>query len=365
MDKIPDLDKNPDSFFYKFLMDKRPGYRIARHIMLILALSMVALNQVYMGFLEYLDLMGKNIYLFGFAILLTYLIVGYSNLYLFIPRFLIKGKYGAYFTFFILSVCFTLIFHYLLEYFVFKYYEVDPGRNSFYKNSVFTFYIEMTGAFLADFISILGVSVTVFLRHWLQNEQHVNMLEKTQLQSEVNQLKEQVNPNFLFSILNHTANLSLTEQQKASDMLLELSELLRYQLYDCSREKVLLNAEINFITNYLQLEKLYFGQMDFEITKHGDVERILAPPLLFIPVIQFIVKSFQKRGTYFKVNLDFVSDDRMLSFACNCLPEETVENKKLEKIKTRLTKLYKDNYSFEKITADRRHGYSFKLQINL
>ena len=95
--------------------------------------------------------------------------------------------------------------------------------------------------------------MTLLLKEWMIENQRVSQMEKAHVLSEVEQLKEQVSPELLFKTLHHSGELTLTEPEKASKMLMKLSQLLRYQLYDCSRQKVLLSSEIAFLTNYLTL----------------------------------------------------------------------------------------------------------------
>lgn len=119
----------------------------------------------------------------------------------------------------------------------------------------------------------------------------MNQLEKKQIQSEVDNLKEQVNPSLLFNTLNRTAVLSKSEPQKAADMVLQLSQLLRYQLYDGARDKVLLNSEITFVNNYLALEKFYSDSFDYQIVSDKELTGVLIPPLLLVPIIQYALKK--------------------------------------------------------------------------
>ncbi|WP_254500443.1 histidine kinase, partial [Salmonella enterica] len=76
-------------------------------------------------------------------------------------------------------------------------------------------------------------------------------------------LKSQVNPHFLFNMLNNSQVLIQTDPEKASEILLKLSDLLRYQLYDSSRQKVLLNADIRFLMHFLSLEKIRRDYFEF------------------------------------------------------------------------------------------------------
>lgn len=78
----------------------------------------------------------------------------------------------------------------------------------------------------------------------------------------------------MFNTLNRTGVLSKSEPQKAADMVLRLSQLLRYQLYDEARDKVLLNSEINFLIHYLALEKIRRDNFNYIISKEGDINKV-------------------------------------------------------------------------------------------
>ena len=121
-------------------------------------------------------------------------------------------------------------------------------------------------------------------------------MEKVHVLSEVEQLKEQVSPELLFKTLHHSGELTLSEPEKASKMLMKLSQLLRYQLYDCSRTKVLLSSEINFLNNYLTLEQNSQAQFNYELLADGEVNRTLVPPC-FHSICAIYCKSINEQRT--------------------------------------------------------------------
>ena len=103
-------------------------------------------------------------------------------------------------------------------------------------------------------------------------------------------------------------------------MLMKLSQLLRYQLYDCNRAKVLLSSEITFLTNYLTLEQTSRPQFYYEFTSEGEVNRMLVPPLLFIPFVQYIVKAIDEQQIQPPVSLKthLKAEKGTIIFACAC-----------------------------------------------
>ncbi|MDL2282674.1 histidine kinase [Parabacteroides sp. OttesenSCG-928-G06] len=340
------IHSHQESFFYKLLMDRNIGYRIGRHTLFVLAILAVAINQVYMGFLEYHALIGNKMYLLILFVLATYLLLGYFNIYVLVPRLLLKEKYAGYFTSFFLLVIIFLFLHYGLEYAVFKYYNLNPGVYSYFGNAANPLWLDMLSTFFVDSIAILGVSFMIIFKHWLINDSEVHALENLHMQSEVEKLKEQINPEFLLSILHNVGDIAGQDQEKASDMLMDLSEILRYQLYDCNRREVLLYAEIRFINNFLQLEKRYDEKMDFNVTTTGDAGSLFIPPLLFLPIVQYAVKKRKREPYPFLISLSFQVNNDSFSLICSC-PDADMDDIGLKNIRLRLDKLYHKRYSMQ------------------
>lgn len=346
-------------------MDPGRIYRICRHTLLLLGITSLSFNQIYIGFLEYAELLGSNLYLCVLFVLLTYLCEGYFNMYVLIPRYLIRGKYITYFALFFQLIFLFILLHYILEYVIFRIYDIEPGAYSYFNSFGSPFWLEFLASYFVNCICILGAGLMVILKYWLINDKQKNNLEKKHMQTEVEKLKEQINPEFLFTILRKMGDITIDDQQKASDMLLELSELLRYQLYDSNREQVLINAEISFITNYLRVEKLCYEKMDFEINTEGEVQRILVPPLLFIPLVQYTVKDFQQKDKPFFMTIYFRSTIDFISFSCNCNSADLLKSEDFDKIKLRLENLYKGRYSLDTIYNQDEKQPTLSLQINI
>ena len=129
-------------------------------------------------------------------------------------------------------------------------------------------------------------------------------------------------------------------------MLMKLSQLLRYQLYDCSRQKVLLSSEIAFLTNYLTLEQGSSARLNYELTSEGEVNRMLVPPLLFIPFVQYVVKLLHERQLSASVSLKIhlQAERGTVIFTCICPELDLSAGKGLERIRQRLNLLYGNRY---------------------
>jgi len=112
-------------------------------------------------------------------------------------------------------------------------------------------------------------------------------LKTQKLEAELRFLKAQVNPHFLFNTLNNIYSLSVTKSDSAPDMILKLSDMMSFMLYDCQGESVDLSQEIDYLQNYLALQQLKkSGQLNVSLEIQGDPNGIRLTPMLFIPFFE-------------------------------------------------------------------------------
>jgi len=117
--------------------------------------------------------------------------------------------------------------------------------------------------------------------------------DKEQRENELRHLKAQLNPHFLFNTLNNLYGLSVTESKKLPDLMLKLSDLLRYSLYDTSMHYVALQKEIDYISNYVELERIRLsGNSDIALSVDGDTKDRYIAPLLMIVFVENAFKHF-------------------------------------------------------------------------
>lgn len=329
------------TFLYRFLTDSK--YRILRHVLLIIfVLLIISFNQTYITYQPNREILGSKIYLLALGTAIVYVTVVYLNLYTLVPKLLLKKKYFSYIV--ILSALVLLLITSMnaQEYMVYTYLNIPHVRSSYFN---YVSLLNDISNFTINMLCISGGSMIILLKYWMENEQVVNQLQNEQIQSEVEQLKDQINPQFLFNILNRASELTKTNPQLASDMLLKLSHLLRYQLYDCSRDQVLLSSEITFLTNYLDLEKLYFDKFNYSISSQGDIHRVFVSPMLFTPFIQNTINQIQTHNRESVINIHFKSDNRVVCFTYQPDNYNSPKDSELSAIKQRLDLLYEDKYT--------------------
>lgn len=343
------ISNNESTLLYRFLVN--PELRWVRYLVLILVLGTISFNQVFIIFIDYRELLGGWLYGFTFIYLLTYMVVVYLNLFHLFPKYLLKKSYMTYLSLLSVAMVVALLIQIGIEYIAYSCWPELHANGSYFSMQVVVDYIS---SFTLSTLCMIGGTMTVLLKEWMIEQQRVSQMEKAHVLSEVEKLKEQVSPELLFKTLHHSGELTLQEPEKASKMLMKLSQLLRYQLYDCSRAKVLLSSEITFLTNYLTLEQDSQSCFNYEFTSEGDVNRMLVPPLLFIPFVQYVVelifRQTPSRPVCLKIHLKAEAD--IIQFTCFCPEVNLSSDTGLERIRQRLNLLYGDRFKLT-LTTDR------------
>ena len=140
--------------------------------------------------------------------------------------------------------------------------------------------------------------------------------------------------------------------EKASLLIFKLSRLLRYQLYESERQKVLLGDDIDFMTDYMKLEKQCNPEFNFEVSILNEVRYIQVPPLLFMPVIEYVIQTTVcgENGKGENIRIDFQMEENLLRFICTyCLrkKERLQIVPAFDKLRQRLDLLYPGGYQLK------------------
>lgn len=333
------IARNPSTFLYRFLIS--PRFRVGRYALLTTVLAVIAVNQISMTYSNSFDVLGNWIYLLMVFNLLTFIVGIFFNLYNLIPRFLVRRRYVAYFLSLTATMLMVLLMLILQEYTVYAIWPEACVREQFWTTSVL---FSCLSSLIMNILAVVGLSMTILLKLWMIDNQRVMHLEKIHLQSELEQLKEQVSPELLFKVLHTSGDLAIDNPHKASVLLMKLSQLLRYQLYDCAREQVLLSAEVKFLTNYVALEQSLSDKFSCTFVSSGAVNRTLVPPLLFIPFVQHAIVSMNQQEQKTALSVQFEVGEESIVFLCHCPGVDLSNGKDLERSVLRLTLLYGDHY---------------------
>ena len=212
-----------------------------------------------------------------------------------------------------------------------------------------------------------GLVIELFFRAF-----HRKQLEEQNLQLELDYLRSQVNPHFLFNTLNNIYGLVL-ENQKASESILKLADLMRYSLYETGDNLVLLERELKFIQEYIDLERLRLNKekrIDFEL--EGKPDGLKIKPLILVTFIENAIKhGLGKSNSAAFVEITIRLADQELLFVCmNSIPEKIQisetpkeEGIGLKNTKRRLDHYYRSNYSLR--THQTEKSYKLELRMHL
>lgn len=272
-----------------------------------------------------------------------------KNIFLFALSFI---GLGVFFAFILLWVMKIILGPTMAEYF---------GGNNWILITSFFFSNMFMGGLL-----IGAKSVIDRIRQQRKNDQ----MKQEQLLSELSYLKAQVNPHFLFNTINSVFVLIKMDPDKAAETLIKLSDLLRAQLYDFSTDLIRIEDEIQYLENYIALEKIRMGhRVKVEILKEGELNGFRLPPLLLMPFLENCFKhlsSFHDQKNIIKVKLH--RDGSTLSATFINTFERDNHTKQpggigLVNVRRRLELLYGDRYSLD--MEERDQEFEVQLKINI
>src|SRR5688572_19928405 len=201
----------------------------------------------------------------------------YTTAYYLFPRFLYKQKFGL---FFLLFGILTAVLSFAQGYILYLMYKNASGAPKEYSNLS-----NMVQFSFMSIITMVGLLAGAKLIIEKVRTDRVNRIRDQQrLEGELQYLKAQVNPHFLFNAINSVYFLIKKDQNLAAETLIRLSDLLRFQLYDCSDEKIAVEKEIEYLSNFITLEKIRKGEkVSVVVNQEGNLTGFQISPFLLIP----------------------------------------------------------------------------------
>lgn len=337
-----------DKKVISFLVEDR--FRIHRHVFFTLGLLFL----FYVSSLNNEDV-GNEKWSRIFLVYAIFLVMFYINIYVLVPRLFFKAKYLLYL---LCLIALVLSGINVLSYLLINYFEI-PEEIRREHRPIKNMYDGMMIS-----IPIIMVTTTVkLLQQWVKDNERISELKNLTLNMELNELKNQINPHFLFNMLNNVKALIRKDPEKATTIIIKLSEFLRYQLYENNEDQTSINSEINFISNFLNLEKIRRDNFKFDIEFESEQRKffhVFIPPNLFTTFVENAVKhsSFlTDKEVFIKIILKI--DNNKLHFTCiNSKPTENLNQNKeysglgLANIKRRLELLYEDKHSLQIASTD-------------
>ncbi|MEI9943715.1 MAG: histidine kinase [Chitinophagaceae bacterium] len=278
---------------YPFIFSDEWKYRIQRHVAFWLfwwifqaiLYSFVASNTL-LAYVERLPMALLESFLFMF----THMFLAYSLMYFVIPVFLLKQKYWptavvTIILFFITAFISTLIGRFIVD--AIRENMMRPENNVFRRTTSATTYLSLLSG-LRGGITIGGIAAAIkLMKYWYLKEQRNLQLQKENAESQLQLLKAQVHPHFLFNTLNNIYSYTQNNSPIAGQMVTGLSDLLRSILYECNQRVIPLSKELKMIQDYINLEQIRYGdKLDLHVDIPAETNDLYIAPLLLLPLVE-------------------------------------------------------------------------------
>ncbi len=215
---------------------------------------------------------------------------------------------------------------------------------------------------------VLAVGMRYVLR-WYEEKKKLEEERRRNAEAELNWLKNQLNPHFLFNTLNNISSLVRLDADKAQDSIAQLSDLLRYALYESNNAKVKVVDEIAFMRNYIDLMSLRCNDKTrVEVCFDSFDSRLAISPLLFISLIENAFKHGVSAhvDSFVSVDMGIEGDDLVFTCINSVVEKGTVDYSGsgigLENMKRRLELLYHGCYSYEQHCADGKYVVQVRIK---
>lgn len=288
----------------------------------------------------------------GLKIILLGLFPVYFHFFV-LEKFFYRKKYVIYATLFISTMGLYIYLFSLFSAFVFN------KKYDYYSSAVFVFFIVL----IATALKVIKRSISE--RFLLQE------IKAKQVQTELELLKTQINPHFLFNTLNNLYGMARKQEKATADGIARLSHLMRYMIHDSQVDRISLDKEIDQIKRLIELQKLRFSKedkIDIDFKIEGQTKRVLIPPMLVIPFVENAFKHgiSLKSPSFIHIRLKAEPEILQLSIRNSC--HDTAGRKDefnsgigLQNVKRRLELLYPDSHQ---LTA-RKTGDVYEVKLAL
>ena len=360
-----------------FIFSNRLPIRLSRHIVFWVVL--------YLGQASVLTLLPKFITVLGDNTLTEYFLVPilylpaqlllvYSLLYFVIPRFILTSRYRQALLWTLTLVLLSSTIGALMYATLF-----DTVRAHFYNFR----HIPFERAPMLDYIpygfasglravlNVAGFAAAIkLMKYWYEKEYRNTVLQREKLDAELQSLKAQLHPHFLFNTLNNIYSITEKTSLLGSDMIMRLSGLLRYMLYECNHPFVTLSQECRMIEDYVTLEKMRYRQLDCSVLLPQEMDHALIAPLLLLPLVENCFKhgTSQVLGQpWIKIQAELKADILVVKLINGKPPSKTpagpTDGIGLNNLKKRLELLYPGKHELSILVEEDVYIVNCKIDL--
>ncbi|MCX2742170.1 sensor histidine kinase [Pontibacter anaerobius] len=291
-----------------------------------------------------------------------HIIMVYSLLYFLVPRFLLHRKYWQFFLGVIILVALCGAYTVVAQLSVLS----DPRL----QGASFS-----VGRNILPFVHVAGIATSIkLLKYWYVQRRQTLEAEQQRTVAELKLLKAQLHPHFLFNTLNNLYSHTLEFSPKSPEIVLKLSELLRFMIYESNSPRIALAKEIDLLLHYISLEKLRYGdRLEISVSITGDTERYQIAPLLLLPFLENAFKhGTSKQIDQCWISLDLALEDSVMNFKLiNSIDPLEEANPAapgglgLRNVMKRLEILYKGKYKLDIQKLEEVYVINLVLQLEL
>jgi LytS/YehU family sensor histidine kinase len=281
-----------------------------------------------------------------------------------VPRFLFQKKYLLFFAL-------TILFLATIQLLLFGIYSLiwdfaNQTEESYFTYSASTFIRECLWSTIYTLIAI-GI---YFIKKAFDERELLVALQKDSNNFRLKYLRTQLNPHFLFNTLNSIYSLSLQKSEQTPEVVIKLADLMRYLIYECNEDKVPLDKEIEFIRNYIEIEKIRY-KADVRFNVEGETEGIMIEPFLFISFVENGFKhAFDNAYTnaFIYINIKVKPEQIELTVINNTSIDLETQSKKMQgtgikNSKSILELLYPTSHALNIIQTEKEENRASELRM--
>lgn len=294
-----------------------------------------------------------------------HLIMVYSLLYFLVPRFLLNRKYLQFFLGFLVLVAVCGMYTVVAQLSLFSNPRLEGATFSVGRN-------------VLPFIHVAAIAASIkLLKFWYIQKRQTLEAEQQRTTAELKLLKAQLHPHFLFNTLNNLYSHTLEFSPKSPEIVLRLSQLLRFMIYESNSQRISLAREVGLLQDYITLEKLRYGdRLELSVNISGEVQKYQIAPLLLLPFLENAFKhGTSKQIDQCWISLDLSLEEGVMGFKLiNSVDpiDPATEDKNvqvggvgLENVKKRLDILYRGNYNLEYQKMEEVYVVNLKLRLEV
>ena len=245
-------------------------------------------------------------------------------------------------------------------------FELSPLEKSYFTYN----YGSIARESIWTIINMSFATAIFFIRKALDEKDELAEAQRDNTFLKLRYIRTQLNPHFLFNTLNSIYSLSLKKSEKTPDVVVKLADIMRYLIYECNEERILLDKEIEFIRNYIEIEKVRY-EADVRFTVEGDTAGISIEPFLFTSFIENAFKhamdnSFTNPFIYITLK---IADGQIILNVINSsnadlgIQAKQINGKGISNSKSLLELLYPDSYALDIIQTEKEENRQSDVRL--